>query len=550
MTSTTGKTTDPAQARSADRALVAVLVLVIALGAALRCEGLARRPLWYDEVATTLHLSGRGEADVRALYDGRPVAADELLRRFQRVGPAPITRGVAEVVAAVADDEPQSGPGYFIAAYLWTRSAGDGRAALRALSALASLIAIPLFGLLACRLFGDHQVALAAMALVAVSPLHLRYAQEARSYALWTMLLLGSMLALLRAVERGSRPAWAIGVVTLAAALYVQPLSLLCLPAIMLLALCSPAHGHDEAERAARGTPRVVVVAIVACVAVAVLLWTPWLATILAHRATLQRTTSWSGETFAGTALIRGWLGVATSVFFRPGGAGGLLDAWTSPWSSIAWLILGIAGVALIATALADLVRRGTPRQRWFVVALAAVPFATLALADLTLGGRRSTVDRYLLPGWLGLELAVAFCLASPGRLRRVRRAVLLVLLALGSATILRTRPLDVWWNTDLTGLAELGSVAARLQETRSSFVLTDAPPLRMLELAHRLGDGAVVRLGRDGPAQLAPDEWRRAVLVRPSPALLEQTRRILGPGRALRPDAAGLPLWRVDATS
>lgn len=56
------------------RALTAVLLPVIVLGVWLGLDGLARKPLWYDEVATVLHLSGNTEAELRLLRDGRPLA--------------------------------------------------------------------------------------------------------------------------------------------------------------------------------------------------------------------------------------------------------------------------------------------------------------------------------------------------------------------------------------------------------------------------------------------------------------------------------------------
>ena len=512
-----------------------VLLLAIALGVGLRGEGLGRRPLWYDEVATSLRISGSTEADVELLHDGRLHAAGELLRRFQRTGDEPLTQGVARVARSVAVDEPQLAPGYFVAAYLWARGFGNDRARLRALSAAASIAALALLGALAWRLFQDRGSALAAMALAAVSPLQIRYAQEARAYALWSALLLLTALALLGARQHASRMRWTLVALAFATALYVHPLSLLVVPSLLLLAAPSGAG----ATRATRNAT----LAAVAALAAALVLWAPWALVILDNRDASLRTTSWSGEHLAAVSLLRSWLGVATSVFFRPGGAGGLLDGATSAWSGAAWAALGAGAAVLIACALASVARNAGPAARGFVATLALVPFATLALADVALGGRRSTVDRYLLPAWLALELAVAFFLASPGPWRRTRHAVLVLVLVLGAATVLRTRPLDVWWNTDPTGLAQLRAIETRLAGGSDAIVLSDASPLRTLELAHRLEPATGMRLGADGPAHTQAGDWARVVLVQPSPELLERSRQLLPPDRELVPDLGGLPL-------
>ena len=63
---------------------------------------------------------------------------------------------------------------------------------MRALSALCSTLAIPVFYLAARRLF-DTQTALIAALILAVSPFHVRFAQEARMYALLTLAVAGAL---------------------------------------------------------------------------------------------------------------------------------------------------------------------------------------------------------------------------------------------------------------------------------------------------------------------------------------------------------------------
>ena len=86
----------------------------------------------------------------------------------------------------------QHPPLYYSLLHCWMVALGDGEAAVRALSALFGTLTIPVIYLLGRRL-ADDKVGLLAALLFAVSPFHVRYAQEARMY---TLLALNVSLAL------------------------------------------------------------------------------------------------------------------------------------------------------------------------------------------------------------------------------------------------------------------------------------------------------------------------------------------------------------------
>ncbi|MCC6626027.1 MAG: glycosyltransferase family 39 protein [Chloroflexi bacterium] len=90
---------------------------------------------------------------------------------------------------------------------------------LRLPSAVAGIIAIPLLYALGRELF-DRPTGLVAALLLAVSPLHIWHAQEARMYALVAMLTLAATLFAARAVRTGRRLDWAGLVICQAAALW------------------------------------------------------------------------------------------------------------------------------------------------------------------------------------------------------------------------------------------------------------------------------------------------------------------------------------------
>lgn len=80
----------------------------------------------------------------------------------------------------------QHPPLYYSLLHFWQMIFGDAQGNVRAFSALCSTLTIPFFyG--ASRRWIDRRTALIAAFLLAISPIHVRYAQEARMYALLTL---------------------------------------------------------------------------------------------------------------------------------------------------------------------------------------------------------------------------------------------------------------------------------------------------------------------------------------------------------------------------
>jgi mannosyltransferase len=94
-------------------------------------------------------------------------------------------------------------PLYYLLAWGWTRLAGDGEAALRTVSALALIAAVPV-AYAALRRLAGRDAALAVAALTAVSPLLTWYALDARAYGLLVLTGLLTVWAFGAALEVAS----------------------------------------------------------------------------------------------------------------------------------------------------------------------------------------------------------------------------------------------------------------------------------------------------------------------------------------------------------
>jgi hypothetical protein len=142
-----------------------LIVGVLVAGAALRA--VARSGLWIDEAIS---------AQIASLPVG------ELLEALRHDGHPPL---------------------FYVLLRGWTSLAGTSDVALRSLSLLCSLAALPM-AWFAGKRYAGRPGAVAFLVLLASSPFAIRYATEARMYALVMALVLAAWLAVQRALEHPS----------------------------------------------------------------------------------------------------------------------------------------------------------------------------------------------------------------------------------------------------------------------------------------------------------------------------------------------------------
>jgi mannosyltransferase len=119
---------------------------------------------------------------------------------------------VLEMLRTTAETE-ATPPVYYVLAWGWTRIFGDGEIGLRSLSALAGTATVPVAYAAGSNFFG-RRAAVAAAALVAVSPILVWYSQEGRAYALAVLLCAASFASFGRVLRGPSAPALAVWTAT------------------------------------------------------------------------------------------------------------------------------------------------------------------------------------------------------------------------------------------------------------------------------------------------------------------------------------------------
>jgi uncharacterized membrane protein len=378
------------------KVVLALIAGLVVLGVLLRLYGLEQKIVWHDEVATRVLAAGSTlAAQTQGLYHAQMMTAGQVLQ-YQQVHQA---TSVVALITDLAQHDPQHPPLYYVLAKVWVDLWGDSVYALRTLSVLFSVLSLLAMYWLLRELVASRRAAVLAMLLLCLSPLFILYGQEAREYALWTLALLLSSAALLRALRlsAGALPkaqrAWLLYGFCLLVALYTS-LSTLSLIIVQLLYVSVVTRLHRT--RALHGF-------IVSLTAVG-LLFLPWALNLLRNFEAFSASMMWASEiVIPRTAVLRILsLNLTRNVFdFWPDV---VQDQWLPITSSIAC-------VAVIAVACVWVFRHTQREARLYLTLLLVLPTAILLVPDLLFGGIRSSNARYLMPVWLGVIAVMAIAL-------------------------------------------------------------------------------------------------------------------------------------------
>ena len=441
------------------------VLLLLGVGLLFRCGRLEHKLFWLDEVYTGIRVSGHtAETLYDDLLDGRVVSADDL-SEYQRAHP---NRPVI-LEHLMVEDAIHPNP-YFVCLRQWMLWFGSSVAAMRGFSVVASLLSFVSLYWLASELFQhdegrESEEAAVVVGLVAVSPIHLVLAQQARPYAPWMALSLAASAALLVAMRNGKTQNWFVYCGLMIASLYTHALSL-------PLAL-----GHTVyvfgCERF-RPTPRLrsFVVVGLACVVA----FMPWFNAILNGRSRNE-------EIGLGTQAISNvglwealakWAGILSR---------GFVDFGANPASSREFrlvMIPLIAPLLLFMTYCAYRCLRETPTRVWLFLASMTMPTVAALLIIWAALDHQIATTRYCLLVILGMELTVAWFLAD--RLRSDdpptygrARLTLSTLVGLGILSCALRTSLPIWWDqVPIKNKHTLETVSA-INHASQPLVITDA---------------------------------------------------------------------------
>jgi uncharacterized membrane protein len=484
---------------SRKNAIVIFLMIAVVIGIFLRFMNLHQKPYWLDETYTLLRSSGYTAREAtQRLFHGQIIRAEEVLQ-YQH--PSIEDRGAVGTIAGLATEEPQHPPLFFLLTRKWAQVFGDSKPSMRSLPAIISILTFPAIYWLSLELFAAPIVGLLAMALFAVSPIQLRYAQEVRQYSLWLTLMVLCCAVFLRAIRQPTKLNWGIYTLTIAVGLYCH----------LLTGLVVIAHGiYLAARERLRLTQSLI--AYLASLMIGFIIFLPWFWAVLQNRDTATQTLEHFSRPLPFGSLLQFW-----SISLDR-----LWVAWHFQHNSI-FIYLTIPTLAFIIYAFYFFCRH-TSWQTWsFILILLGTVFLPFVISDLIWGGRRSISERYFLLCYVIIDLVVAYLLTAKltqkfhSTLHLFWRSITGIVLSVGFVSCLSSVLLPTWW-----GWSEFDAKIAQIMNTAPQpIVISDVPFYAIVPFTHEIKRDTKLILLQDPNLLQIPDGFSHVFLYNPSDRLL-----------------------------
>jgi uncharacterized membrane protein len=445
-----------------------ICLFTLILGIFFRFTHLDQQLYWHDETYTSLRLSGYSAIEVNQdLFDGDVIGA-EAFQKYQRPNSQ---KSVVDTIRTLAIDDSQHPPLYYVLLRWWTQGVGTSITAIRSFSALLSLMLFPALYWLCQELFGysrspekaflaspafGQRIAWLAIAITAISPFHLLYAQEAREYSLWGGLIVLWSAAFLRAIRCQTIAAWSLSTVLLVLCLYTQPVTLFIMVGYAAYLLITQRFRVNQTT-------------ISGCLSFSagLLAFSPWLWILM--QSWSRTGANWTAVPLPLDILLKTWgLHLERAFVITEGDFG--FD------TSLVYLTLPLF-LTLVSYGFYQLWRQ-TPLRVWlFVLILTGIVFLVLALPDLILGGQRSTSSRYLVPFYIGVPIAIAYLLSTATLpnlsfvSKTLWKAITAILLSLELCFCILNTQTDTVWTKGIN--YNLGSVAKILNASPNALLVS-----------------------------------------------------------------------------
>ncbi|HIK28815.1 MAG: glycosyltransferase family 39 protein [Oscillatoriaceae bacterium SKW80] len=497
-----------------------LIIILVTLGIFFRLNNLEKKIYWIDEVHTSLRISGYRKADFAELVPSNRVIGIKELHKFQQLSPE---KTWSDTIFALAGNA-EHAPLYYILARLAMQWFDSSIEVTRGLAAVLSLLVFPGIYWLCLELFGLPLVGGIAMALVAISPFHVLYAQEARQYSLWTATILFSSAALQRAIRLQTTSAWFVYAVTVAVSLYSHLISgLVCLGhGIYVLVYQLFCRDKDENYSVFSGYFLATVLGFITLI--------PWMLLYIASGSSIG---NWVAREIPFFTLFKRWLLNLSAIFFdmqviynerlfdvEAGQDGNI-------FATVNFLIYLIVPILILVGYAVYFVCRQTTGRIWLsLITLIVVPAMAMVLPDIISGGQRSGIARYLIPSYLGIQIAVAYLLAVKitGQ-RLVWRVVAIAIFTAGIISCIVSGQAETWWNK--YSCYYNIRVAKIINQTPRPLVISSSERVsRLVSLSYKLNPHTNLLLVENGNLPKISEKFSDVFLFRPSGKLLEKIKR------------------------
>ena len=446
------------------------LIIILVMGIFFRFANLEKKVYWIDEGYTSLRISGYTESELIQEFGDGQIKEIKNLQKYQHIN---AEKSVFDTVKGLALEEAQLAPLYFVAVRFWVQLFGDSIAVTRSLSAVFSVLALPCMYWLCLELFNSSVTAWLAVAILAVSPFQIVYAQEARPYSLFIMIILLSSAVLLRGMRLKTNSSWAIYAATLAVGFYSH----------LLFGIVAIGHGIYVAIVEKFRFNKNVIGYLLASIAGLIAL-SPWLIAFVKNSNNASDKTSWLFLRRPVSELTKNWVLNISNQFFDLGFYWNLPRPYLISTLPLILMILIMVGYSFYL-----LVSKTEMRVWLFVVTLTLVIVGIFLPADLIKGGIRSVNTRYMIPCYLGIQISVAYLFTNLQvtiQLQKLWRLALVVLLSIGITSCCLYVSADNWWNK--SGSLFNASITRTVNLASQPLIISDLSGYSVLNIGNLLG--------------------------------------------------------------
>lgn len=476
------------------------IIIILIMGLFFRFSNFDQRAYTSDEVRSLLHTSGYTSQElIDRVFNGNIISIEDL-QHYQHPNSE---KDVIDTIKSVEFDALPHSPLYFLILRYWMEYFGNSEVATHSLSGVISLITFPAVYWLCMELFNSSLTGWIAIALIAVSPFHLVVnVQEVRPYSLWTVGILLSSAALLRAARIKTSFSWIFYATTVGLGIYTH----------IYFTFVAIAHAIYLIVIERFRLSKTVIAYILASLA-SIVVFMPWILVILNNRSKIQTLTNWATSYHISLLeRIRVLIYNISNIFLD-------LNYEFNPRNIFPYLLLLLVIYSIYVLC------RNTPKKVWlFVVLLIGVTAIVQILPDLIWGGRRAIVARYLTPSYLGIQLAVAYLLTVQTtsisvslKHRRFWQFVMVMLILAGilsCAVISQAKSGRTQGSTPPMNL----KVAHIINQASQPLAISDNFYPYILSLSHLLDKKVKLYLVKQPDITRIPDGFKDMFLYHPSP--------------------------------
>ncbi|WP_099068709.1 glycosyltransferase family 39 protein [Nostoc linckia] len=435
------------------------IIILLVIGVFFRFVNLDKKIYWSDEVVSSLRISGYTESELENKLRNGNLINKEQLNKYQYPNPEKTT---IDVMKGIVIEDAHILPLHVLLTRFWVNLFGNSIAVTRSFSAFISLLTFPCIYWLCQELFRSSLTGWIAMALVAVSPAHVIYAQEARAYSLWIVVILISSAALLRAMRLKTKVSWCIYAATLSLSFYSHIFfGFIAVAQAIYVAII-------ERFRLSKTSISYLLASFVGFIT-----FVPWIWIIVTNSH--SDAVYWANVKQTLFDSASRWAGIISRV---------VLDLGVSPSDSkeLKFALIPFIGIilVLIIYSIYVLCRRTSKRVWLFVLTLIGSVGLPLVILDFVFHKRYGT-SRYTLPCILGIQLSIAYLLANKIRFNYKKSfqkkfwslASLLIMIS-GIISCGISSQSQMWWNKFPEKYEEYPQVANIVSQYQKVLLISD----------------------------------------------------------------------------